>query len=552
MSLPKYKNNDLTNEESLNKAKRKIYYKFKSKVNLLPENEEETLKSTFKPSTVSGDTEIFNSDINNIVEIINKTSSYVLSIKSLIVPYQGPIKAKNEEMLKALKAEYDDDLEGAKADGISTDAATKLSILNNAIVIISSGAKIADELTLYRKYVDDINKKIDDIKVEIDEVNVHIDDITDAIKTMKGKSKSAEEIKKIKEGPIYTKLNDRLTYSKNALIPFTALEREMDALRAPGSEAALAAKKKEYDDLIYTTFKGIVSGLQSLKTDIDNSERRMEEMLRVPMDKTPLIKELTRLTDFLNNKLKVNLADRTQERNNMIDHINLLIAKLNEIKYEESIKDIEKMFGTSDIPGLKKIKDDIIKKLGSIGKLSEEYFRKKNKILEAIIFDSSIKGVKQTKVDTESQLDFDKLIQKILFNYDEINKDLINMKGTISTITQSNFDKLISASKTLKLQIKNLGLVIYNTDGTFKITPITVGGKIRFKDITDNIKNVVNKHLEFEEIVVDLSNNYNPTRTQPEAIGTYTPATRAIKGGARGRTGYVFADLINHMPNRFH
>lgn len=545
MSLPKY-NKDTTNEESLNKAKRKIYYKFKSKVNLLPENEEETLKATFKPSTVSGDTEIFNSDINNIVDIINKTSSYVLSIKSLIVPFQAPIKAKSEEMLKALKNKYDDDLEAAKADGVSTDAATKLSILNNAIVIISSGSKISDELALYKKYVDNVNKKIDDLTVEIDDVNVKIDDITDAIKTMTGKRKSDEEIKRIKNRNSFRKLVERVSYSKNALIPFTALEREIDALTASGSEAALAAKKKEYDDLIYSTFKGIVTGLQTLKSDIDNTERKIEEMLMEPLDKTPLTRELTRLTEFLNNKLKINLADKIQERINMIDHINLLMDKLDEIKYEESINDIKKMFGSSDVPELKKMKDNIIKKLGTIGKLSEEYFKKKNKILEDIIFDETIKGVKQTKVDTESILDFDKLIQKILFNYDEINKDLINMKGTISTINQSNFDKLISAAKTLKLQIKNLGLVIYNSDGTFKITPITTGGKIRFKDITDNIKNVVNKHLEFEEIVVDLSNNYNPTRTQPEAA----------KGGSNtrsnGRSGYIFADLINHLPNRFH
>ncbi len=202
--------------------------------------------------------------------------------------------------------------------------------------------------------------------------------------------------------------------------------------------------------------------------------------------------------------------------------------------------ELEKKFRTSNVDELTKIKNDIIKNLGDIGKLTDKFYKDKNILLEHILLDSSIFGVKQTKIDTDSQLDFNKLIQKIIFNYDEINKDLVDMKPLISTITKENFDNLIKVAKQLKLQMKNLGILIFNPDGSLKLTSVDSGGKLRFKDMANSIKDIVDKHIQFEEIVVDLSNNYNPTRTQPEQM----------KGG--GRNEYIFNDLLNHLPSRYH
>ena len=546
MSLPKYENIDLTNEDILNKAKRKIYGKFKSKVNLLPENEEETLKATFTPSISSGD---IDSDVNNIIDIINKTISYVISLKSFIVPYNAPITSERKEDIKLLEADFKKELEKLKSSGLSDDSKNKLDMLNNGIEIIKAGFELNGELDRTQAYLSDIVKELEEFKKLAEPLTIEIKELTTALDLEKSKKstspKTPKEIARIKNKPSYKKIIEKVIYGKNKLKPFLEMEAEMERLKSiPGSEVELATLEKAYTDKIEKTFKGMMSGLATLKNETIATENKANNML---FNKGGNEEEIKRLTELLINKTdqfnKINneIIDNEKLIKQTIETINKINDNLEKLEIDKTSVVLNKIFKTTNIDELEKIKQTILKNLGDIGRLTDKFYQNKNELLRDILIDSSILTIKKTKVDTESILDFDKLIQKIIFNFDEINKDLSELIPLISSINKSTFDKLIASAKSLKIKMDNLYFVIFNIDGSEKITSLKTATKMRFKDILENIKSIFDKMDILEKIIIKLYNVYNPIRTQLETS----------KGGRRNN-GYVFNDLINHLPNRFH
>jgi len=320
------------------------------------------------------------------------------------------------------------------------------------------------------------------------------------------------------------------------------MEDEIERLKISGSEAELEKAEKEYNDKIKAVFRGSMTGVEVLKNETAAFEKKLIDLLTDDAD--PI--EIERITKLLNDriekleKINVEILDSEELIKNTMEQITKINDNIDKLEIDKTSETLNKIFKTSNIDELEQIKFAILKNMGDIGKLTDIYFKKKNKLLEDILVDKSIFTVKQTKVDTESILDFDKLIQKIIFNFDEINKDLQDITPLISTINKSTFDKLITSSKSLKIQMDKLYFILFNTDGTPKITSLKTATKMRFQDILENIKSIFDKMDILEQTIISLYNVYNPSRTQPEAA----------RGG--GRNEYIFNDLLNNLPSRFH
>jgi hypothetical protein len=172
MSLPKYTNNDL-GEEDLNKAKKKILNKFKISLKdiapdgVIPEislNETADVFSNDKTDTAT----------NNLIDLIKKNSEYIVGLETYVIPYEKSKKPELEIKLANRKKELDKDLKKFESSP-EVDKLLYINALFNMIklskerlnALLPQEKKLEEEILKYTTQKQDIEEGIDEFTTKL-------------------------------------------------------------------------------------------------------------------------------------------------------------------------------------------------------------------------------------------------------------------------------------------------------------------------------------------------------------------------------------------------
>jgi hypothetical protein len=592
MSLPKYKDVDLTNEESLNKAKRKIYNKFKSKVNLLPENEEEAMKATFTPDTSNGEIDKI---ITSKIETIKETTKLIINLESYIV--QGKVlgetalskKISSKQLL--LKPKIMSILQNKEKTNITEVEAVKKFIEESLKTLIRS-KNLLDE---YNSYIEDgtfykhkmkVKKTIDELNEKIDKLNAE-KELIKSNKTMEVQQQEPiqqptmtdEQINalliKIRLDPFKYNLPSnikdtikKLYELRDVIMPiYQAFQESRKSADIQESQK----KINEYEDLRNLHFKNDEEYRKALSFVRDEQDKldiylrnyiiaNPAEFVETSMLETLEKQYETETEKKYNRDALLKLIDIDQQILSLQNDIKMLerhfyfgeenIAQL-QAEIEDTLKEvmdeIKPKFNTINIKEIKtlldKVNSIIIKYYDDNSQLDKLVIEHDKMPLTIPILESSAYTSEYTKVSSTDVVQFVSVINKILLNFDSISSNFDNIIANSNNISKSIYDDLIKYKNILYDSLKPLFLKIYNDKFEIKLT--SESQSLRPNDLLKLITSFLDKITLLDNNIEKLIKLYNPSRTQPEAA----------RGGGRNNgynNEYIFNDLINHLPNRFH
>jgi hypothetical protein len=214
---------------------------------------------------------------------------------------------------------------------------------------------------------------------------------------------------------------------------------------------------------------------------------------------------------------------------------------------KEVMDEIKPKFNTINIKEIKtlldKVNSIIIKYYDDNSQLDKLVIEHDKMPLTIPILESSAYTSEYTKVSSTDVVQFVSVINKILLNFDSISSNFDNIIANSNNISKSIYDDLIKYKNILYDSLKPLFLKIYNDKFEIKLT--SESQSLRPNDLLKLITSFLDKITLLDNNIEKLIKLYNPSRTQPEAA----------RGGGRNNgynNEYIFNDLINHLPNRFH
>lgn len=305
-------------------------------------------------------------------------------------------------------------------------------------------------------------------------------------------------------------------------------------------------------------FPGLPDGLKTAMIELNKYKQfilRNQEKKKKKLGKTGIYtpEELKKIKFFENNIRTLN-KELQKIRNILFGLENKLkvindAMDINNQTIEYVLSEAKKEFGVQTEEDLLKIEDGYKKVLGTIAitiiKIQNKYFVDKKKLEEDIINERSVFTVSHTKIDKDHLYEFDKLLKKIINNFKVINDEFNSIIGNSNYLNSSIFDDLLSSYTTFKSNYKSLYDKLYNKKGALKLLESQLPGttkdpsRMRFSDLTDNIKKLFELLNIFDSSFNKMQSNYNPQRT------TIKENLKDVRG-----FGY-FVNRNNYLPPKF-
>lgn len=281
-------------------------------------------------------------------------------------------------------------------------------------------------------------------------------------------------------------------------------------------------------------FKDTTVVIQEKETEIVDLDKEINQLSQDYLKQYIIDNNLQPLDDTKRNELIVKLQsqlpglqDSIKEKQTEYDDFKLNIDQFDndlKIKMNTTLLNINSSFGSTD-PDVLQDEATRIEDITGIT-FNTEYQQYQDDLqieTEKLNINLSVFNAVKVKIDTDSLLDFDKTINKIIFNFKTINDEFKTVIDNASSISQLKYDKLIKTYDRFKID----ALIIKKKIKELPGDKLSLSGsqgqlKIQFSDIENNVKSLFELLNNFDIQIDEFKNKYNPTRPVPKInIGGY-------------------------------
>jgi hypothetical protein len=281
-------------------------------------------------------------------------------------------------------------------------------------------------------------------------------------------------------------------------------------------------------------FKDTTVVIQEKETEIVDLNKEINKLSQDYLKQYIIDNNLQPLDDTKRNELIVKLQSQLPELQNAIkekqteyNDFKLKVDQFDsdfKLKMNTTLSNINTSFGSTDSDVLQTEATKIEDTTGI--RFNTEYEQYQNDLqveTEKLNINLSVFNAVKVKIDTDSLLDFDKTINKIIFNFKTINDEFKTVIDNVASISQLKYDKLIKTYDRFKID----ALIIKKKIKELPGDKLSLSGsqgqlKIQFADIENNVKSLFELLNNFDIQIDEFKKAYNPTRPVPKInIGGY-------------------------------
>lgn len=470
---------------------------------------------------IKSDPDIYNK-FQKLEEMKNSFIPIIAQIKSIYNEYQ-PLEALFKPKLK-----------------IFIDIERKIKIKQDDL------KKIITDNKKYEKIIEQSVKRLNLLEDQLKRTFTTPEEQQDEIKFLKDKAETELTItnftKKIVPDPdikVITEEIKSLEQSKPQPLELQVFnEKKLEINKRLNEQLQLINENKTIDPTNESDFeqyfKDTTVVIQEKETEIVDLDKEINKLSQDYLKQYIIDNNLQPLDDAQRNELIVKLQaqlpelqDAIKKKQTEYNDFKLKVDQFDsdfKLKMNTTLSNINTSFGSTDSDFLQAEATKIEDITGI--RYNTEYQQYQNDLqveTEKLNINLSVFNAVKVKIDTDSLLDFDKTINKIIFNFKTINDEFKTVIDNVASISQLKYDKLIKTYDRFKID----ALIIKKKIKELPGDKLSLSGsqgqlKIQFADIENNVKSLFELLNNFDIQIDEFKKAYNPTRPVPKInIGGY-------------------------------